>query len=706
MSTNKNSCLLFILLLSLLSQTMAQVNPSAIQDWHDNKYSMFIHFGVYSELGGVWQGKPVTRGYSEQIQAHAGILTDIYDEVPSAFNPTKWNADEIAALAKKSGMRSVVITAKHHDGFCMYHTATTRFNVVDATPFKRDIIGELSAACKKAGLHFGLYFSLIDYRLHPIANSNANPITPDHHAYNKKQITELLTNYGPISEMWFDMGSLTVQQSQEIYQLVHRLQPNCMVSGRLGNNAYDFCVMGDNEYPDYKIDSPWQTPASMFDETWGYRSWQKRGEVSAKATEKLLSLIKVVSRGGNYLLNIGPKGDGTVVPFETEVLSNIGQWLRLNGEAIYGTSANPLAANFPWGEITTKANNLYLILSGKPSETLNLDGIGGKIKNASLLSEPKIVFATQSTGNRLKIKVPEKYFRPNDLQVIKVEMAAPYRLTPEKLITDQNPLLNFHNAIKHYSYACIDYYNNHRSVVKQSWNFESKKKRATPLISYTAAETGKELELNWNGETEVIQLTGAEKIPLNTLPGKINWGNRYRYGPIDSDFEYNPGPVTSFIDLHQPWNPNESMKWQLIPEWQEGAIDEFPSKPIQMCYLLQEISSDKAQYQLIEIKSGNGVQVWLNGENLVKHNNPRNSELNSDLLLLPLLQGQNQLLIKFYNRYEYQFKYQLSGKVGQYLFRQPLPVRNLKKSNHCEMKLHLPASPHEPIRLNNIQIQI
>ena len=131
---------------------------------------MFIHFGVYSELGGVWQGKPVTRGYSEQIQAHAGIMTDIYDEVPDQFNPAKWNADEIASLAKKAGMRSIVITSKHHDGFCMYHSAYTRFNIVDASPFKRDVIGELSAACKKAGLKFGLYYSLIDYRIHPFAS--------------------------------------------------------------------------------------------------------------------------------------------------------------------------------------------------------------------------------------------------------------------------------------------------------------------------------------------------------------------------------------------------------------------------------------------------------------------------------------------------------------------------------------------------------
>ena len=706
MLKRKNSGLLLIFLLALLSQTSAQVKRSAIQDWHDNKYSMFIHFGVYSELGGVWEGKPVTRGYSEQIQAHAGILTDIYEEVPSSFNPTKWNADEIAMLAKKAGMRSVVITAKHHDGFCMYHTATTRFNVVDATPFKRDIIGELAAACKKAGLHFGLYFSLIDYRLHPIANSNANPITPDHHTYNKKQITELLTNYGPISEMWFDMGSLTVQQSKEIYELVHRLQPDCMVSGRLGNDSYDFCVMGDNEYPDYKIDTPWQTPASMFDETWGYRSWQKRGEVSAKAAEKLLSLIKVVSRGGNYLLNIGPKGDGSVVPFEADVLAKMGQWLDKNQEAIYGTKANPLINNFSWGEITSRSNALYLILSGKPTGMIELSGIKGKIQKAFLLSQPNRNLTTHSGGSTLKIELPDQSYAQKEIQVVKLEFKQPYQLLPEQLISDIPPTLNFHNAIKHYSYSCIDYYNNHRSIVMQAWNFQYNKSAASPQLFYTVGEVGMEIELNWNGKEEVVRLNGSEKIPANENPGRISWGNRYQYGPIDADFEYNPGSISSSIATESPWRKNDLKKWEPISNWNDGDVVTSAAKPIQLNYLLQEITADKAQNQLIEIKSGDGIQVWLNGENLVQHNHPRDSQLNRDIILLPLKAGKNQLLIKFYNRYGYEFKYQLTGKVEQYLFRQPLPVQNLKKINQCEMKLHLPESPHETIRLNNIQIQI
>src|SRR6478609_9649806 len=208
---NRSFFLIIISVASLLPLSLfAQIEAAALKEWKDQKFSMFIHFGLYSHLGGVWDGKPVTKGLSEQIQAHAGIYSDTYAAVAKEFNPVNWNADSIALLAKAAGMRSIVITSKHHDGFCMFRTATTRFNIVDATPFKRDVIGELSEACRKHGLKFGLYFSLIDWhnpQASPISSHNSDFITPEHHQYNKNQVAELLSNYGTISELWFDMGS-------------------------------------------------------------------------------------------------------------------------------------------------------------------------------------------------------------------------------------------------------------------------------------------------------------------------------------------------------------------------------------------------------------------------------------------------------------------------------------------------------------------
>lgn len=237
----------------------AQISQEAYKTWHQNKYSMFIHFGLYSELGGVWEGKPVTRGYSEQIQSFAGIFSDWYGDTALRFNPTAFNADSIVALAKEAGMKSIVITTKHHDGFCMFHTATTDFNSYDATPAKRDFVKELADACQRGGVRLGLYYSIIDWHYpygHPISSHNCDFVTPEHHEFSKQQVTELLTNYGSISELWFDMGSNTPEQSRELYQLVHKLQPDCMVSGRIGNDQYDFAVMADNAYPEGALQCP------------------------------------------------------------------------------------------------------------------------------------------------------------------------------------------------------------------------------------------------------------------------------------------------------------------------------------------------------------------------------------------------------------------------------------------------------------------
>lgn len=702
---NKKTLFLLTLLVFFTDAIFAQVETSAQKSWHDNKYSMFIHFGIYSELGGVWQGKPNDNGYSEQIQARAGIMANVYEEVATQFNPVNWNADTIVALAKRAGMRSIVITSKHHDGFCMYKSAYTRFNVVDATPFKRDVLKELSDACKKGGINFGLYFSLIDYTLHPFTSHNANPITADHHEYNKKQVTELLTNYGPISELWFDMGSLTVQQSREIYELVHRFQPKCMVSGRLGNDAYDFCVMGDNAYPDYKIDTPWQTPASMFNETWGYRSWQKRENVHAKIQEKLLSLIKVVSRGGNYILNIGPKGDGTMVPYEEEVLTGIGNWLEKNGDAIYGTKANPFPKSFSWGEVTTKDNRLYLILTGTPSNNIVLDGISGKVKSVFIIGNSNTTFKAIRDKGSISISIPENLFKKEDIQVIVLEFDGKYQMKPEGLFTGKKINLNFHNAIKHYSYSCIDYYNNHRSIVKQLWNFKQDKKNVVPVIYYTEQELGKEIELAWNGKKEIIKLLGGEKSTLHSKSDSISPGNRYLYGPVKSDFESIPGPVSSSIDPNTPWSKTNSLKWELIPIWKNGIKESNSTKPFQSYYVLQEIFTPEAQDKLIEIGSGDAVQVWLNGENLVTHNNPRGSNMNKEIILLPLKAGKNQLLVKFYNRYGYQLDYCINDNVPQSIYYQKLSPQNFNGVNTCELQLHNPESAHQPIRMNNVRIE-
>ncbi len=306
----------------------------AIAEWKDLKYGLFIHYGLYSLCGGVWKGRRVERGYSEQILSHGDVPQADYERLTDFFTAESFNADDMAVLAKAAGMNYIVMVSKHHDGFCLFDTKTTDYSSMNAS-CHRDLVMELSIACRKYGLKFGLYFSWIDWHCPsalPISPHNSDRIPDDHMKYNLAQLTELLSNYGPICELWMDMGAPTEQQSAMVQELAHRLQPGIMLNGRVWNDYGDFITMADNAYPDCELNVPWQTPATIYHSTWGYRSWQERTGLDEKVREIASKVRSVVEGGGNYLLNVGPAGDGSVVPFERDVL--IGVWEILSKEGL------------------------------------------------------------------------------------------------------------------------------------------------------------------------------------------------------------------------------------------------------------------------------------------------------------------------------------------------------------------------------------
>ena len=450
-------------------------NQEHIDTWQKQKFSMFIHWGLYSIPAGEWDSQRIT-GYSEQIKGHAKISTEDYRKLASIFNPTKWNADSIALLAKEAGMKSIIMTAKHHDGFCMFASEFTQFNVLDATPYKKDVLKDLAEACKRHDLKFGVYFSLIDWDYpdaFPFTSvRNSDSIPPLHHEYNLNQIRELLTNYGEVSELWFDMGGPTLQQSKDIALLVKELQPNCLVSGRIWNDQGDFIVMGDNYQPDFKMGVPWQSPASMFRETWSYRSWQNRPSVEAKINEKIYDLVKVVSSGGNYLLNIGPKADGSVIPFEKQVLKGIGEWLRKNGKSIYGTKETTIPKQ-EWGFITSKPGELYLHITNYPSNNkLTINGLNVNITKTYPLSDPNISLSSEISGNHCKIELSQEIVKDKYITVIVLEYKGELLFTPENLIKPNSNgefILTLDNAEAYHSYSGHDYYSSKPTVVKMRW---------------------------------------------------------------------------------------------------------------------------------------------------------------------------------------------------------------------------------------------
>ncbi|MBI9094068.1 MAG: alpha-L-fucosidase [Sphaerochaeta sp.] len=301
-----------------------------VEDWQELKFGMFIHFGLYSLAAGVWKGKKITRGYSEQILSHGYLPQGDYEKLTQEFTLEDFDAKAIVKLAKQAGMYYLVVSTKHHDGFCLFDTATTDYKSTNAA-CKKDIIRELSDACRDQGLAFGIYYSWIDWHFPqalPISAHNSDTIPKEHQTYNIAQLTELLSNYGAICELWMDMGAPTKGQSEEVYALVQKLQSQCMVNGRIWNDCGDFLTMEDNKLPTVTLDVPWQTPASIYHETWGYREWQQRGDKQEKIQELSDTARKVVAEGGNYLLNIGLMGDGSVQPFEQEVLQGMGRSLE------------------------------------------------------------------------------------------------------------------------------------------------------------------------------------------------------------------------------------------------------------------------------------------------------------------------------------------------------------------------------------------
>jgi alpha-L-fucosidase len=490
-------------------------NQEFIDAWENQKFSMFIHWGLYSIPAGMWNDQKIT-GYSEQIKGHAEIPTEDYRKLASAFNPTKWNADSIALLAKGAGMKSIIMTAKHHDGFCMFASEFTPFNVLDATPYKKDVLKDLAEACKRHDLKFGVYFSLIDWdypdALPFTSVRNSDSIPPLHHEYNLSQIRELLTNYGEVSELWFDMGAPTHEQSKEIALLVKELQPNCLVSGRIWNDQGDFMVMGDNYQPDFKMGVPWQSPASMFRETWSYRSWQERPAVETKTNEKIHDLVKVVSSGGNYLLNIGPKADGSVVPFEKQVLEGMGEWLEKNGESIYGTKESFISIQ-EWGFTTSKPEKLYLHIASYPEDNkLTIQGLNIDITKVYPLSNPELSLKSKTSGKGCKIELSEKIVRDKYITVIVLEYKGELLYTPENSIEPNKKgeyILTPDNAETYHSYSGHDYYSSKPTVVKMKWYLlNSSEKPFEVKIALPAYANTKGLKLSVNNEPYIIPAIG------------------------------------------------------------------------------------------------------------------------------------------------------------------------------------------------------
>ena len=403
------------------AQTPAQSNTAEAErdrrlKWfREARFGLFIHWGLYAVPAGEWKGKLIP-GLGEWIMNRARIPVAEYEGLTKQFNPVEFDADTWVRLARDAGMKYLVITSKHHDGFAMYHSKVSRYNITDATPFKRDPLKELADACRKYGLRLGFYYSQTQdwHERDAVGNDWDWPADRkrDFQRYLdekvKPQVTELLTNYGPIGLIWFDTPrDITREQSKELVDLVHKLQPDCLVSGRVGHGLGDYDSAGDNQISVGQVRRDWETPVTMND-TWGF----KRDDQNWKPVGILIrQLVQVSSRGGNYLLNVGPTAEGRIPPQSVERLTQVGRWLKANSESVYGARPSPFPYELPWGIITTKPGRVYLHVFEWPRGELVLYGLKSKVRRAYLLSNRAALKFTQQSDaalghEALNIKLP------------------------------------------------------------------------------------------------------------------------------------------------------------------------------------------------------------------------------------------------------------------------------------------------------------
>ena len=382
--------------------------------WREARFGMFIHWGLYAIPAGVWKGEPVD-GIGEWIMFRARIPRAEYEPLAKQFNPVKFDAKAWVDLAVEAGMRYLVITAKHHDGFALFRSPCCPYNIVDATPYGRDPLAELADACRDAGITLGFYYSQDQDWHDPGGSRNDWDFAPEEKDFGaylerkvKPQLRELLTGYGPVGLIWFDTPySISREHSIELRDFVHRLQPDCLVSGRIGNDVGDYGSLGDNQIPAGRVRADYETPATLND-TWGFKTHDHNWK---PVQTLLLLLIDLASKGVNYLLNVGPTAEGVIPEPSAERLRAIGAWLKVNGEAIYGTRGSPFPYEHDGLRMTTRPGRLFLHLL-EPAPELVVHGLRSPVTGARLLGSAVPVRYTQDRSaagevDRLRLELPD-----------------------------------------------------------------------------------------------------------------------------------------------------------------------------------------------------------------------------------------------------------------------------------------------------------
>ena len=425
--------ILFVWLAAMMViNVMAQSKPDKMDWWKEAKFGLFIHWGVYSVPAGVYDGKDI-EGIGEWIMNRGKIPTARYQAYAKEFNPVKYNPEAWVKMAKDAGMKYLVITSKHHDGFTLFETKASKWNIVEATPYGKDLLKPLADACHKQGIRLGFYYSQAqDWNNVGGAASGGHWDKAQDGSMDDyidkvavPQVKEILSNYGQVDILWWDTPTDMNKARAEKFLPILAKYPNLITNNRLGG-GYN----GDTETPEQFVPATgfpgrnWETCMTMND-TWGYKSKDNKW----KSTKEIIqTLIDIVSKGGNYLLNVGPTSEGLVPQPSIERLAEVGKWMKSNGEAIYGTTASPFSF-LPWGRCTQKGDKLYLHVFEWPKNGKISIPLQNKIVKAYLLSEPSKKLDVEKTATKNTLSLPEN--APDQIaSVVVVELSSAPEVLP------------------------------------------------------------------------------------------------------------------------------------------------------------------------------------------------------------------------------------------------------------------------------------
>ncbi len=436
----KTVILIFYMILLLSLQAVSQ-ESDRMQWWENARFGMFIHWGLYAVPAGYYQDKAV-EGIGEWIMNHAKIPVSEYREYARKFNPQHYDPDSWVKAAKAAGMKYIIITTKHHDGFALFDSKVTNWDVTDATSYGRDILKPLAEACRREGIKLGFYYSQAQDWVHPGGAASGEHWDPVQDGNMDEyidciavpQVREILSGYGDIAVLWWDTPKDMTKERAEKFLPILKQYPRLITNNRLGGG-----IQGDTETPEQFIpptgfpDRHWEVCMTMND-TWGYK---KDDDNWKSSRELILKLSDIVSKGGNFLLNIGPTADGEIPGPSVTRLQQLGEWMKRNGEAVYGTNASP----FPylsWGKATLKDQKLYLHVSKWPSNGILRVPLGNKITKAYLLPDPNALLKINLKKGYAEIIVPES--SPDSILPV---IAAEFEGKPEVLSVPTSACIPF-----------------------------------------------------------------------------------------------------------------------------------------------------------------------------------------------------------------------------------------------------------------------